>query len=280
MISRSAISAEIKALENELGVCLFERNPNSRRIELTPVGRLVLRVAAQVLQSLDNLRKDIQDLTGTSRNECAIRVACASSMGMYLFGRVLREFRAHFPQIEVALWVETDTQGVAAGFREGLYDMVVLPIDITLPGTHRHLILRQRLAMVGSATLAEVGLQESFPWDAIPVALPAKGTYVRRAIDRCFLEHGISPRVSLEARHPEAIKAALKMLNLVGVAHRISVAEEISNRTFIELTPMSLPVVVYQVALCRSPHASGEVLGALDFLAHLVLAAETEATAT
>jgi DNA-binding transcriptional LysR family regulator len=61
-ISQPALSAEIKALEDELGVTLFERMPSG--MEVTPVGRRLLPEAQKVVAAAQALRSHAEAIKG------------------------------------------------------------------------------------------------------------------------------------------------------------------------------------------------------------------------
>ncbi len=57
-IKQPSVSQQIKLLEKEYGVKLYE--VNSRGVELTPSGRLFLKYAKKILSHVDNLEKELR----------------------------------------------------------------------------------------------------------------------------------------------------------------------------------------------------------------------------
>src|SRR3569623_2625655 len=53
VVSQPTLSGQIKKVEDELGVAIFERN--NRAVEVTPVGKDILELARQVLEQADAL---------------------------------------------------------------------------------------------------------------------------------------------------------------------------------------------------------------------------------
>ena len=98
-ITQPPLSSGIKALEDELGVRLFERN--SKRVELTPAGRAYLAevqlVLARVVQAGDTARAVAAGLRGR------LDVGFTGSMVYRDMPRVVRAFRERAPGIEVNL---------------------------------------------------------------------------------------------------------------------------------------------------------------------------------
>src|SRR5919109_2352193 len=111
-LAQSAISQQIRRLEQELGVEVFRRT--SRSVELTAEGRLILGYAHRVLAEVDGLHSELEEYTGLLRGE--LRIGGVYPTGPYdLFG-MLADFREAHP--EVAIHMVEDTQdGVLEALR-------------------------------------------------------------------------------------------------------------------------------------------------------------------
>ena len=59
-VAQSAVSRQVKALEDELGVALFERHP--RGVRLTDAGQILAKYAQQTILDLERIRSEIDDL--------------------------------------------------------------------------------------------------------------------------------------------------------------------------------------------------------------------------
>ena len=78
----------------------------SRRVELTPEGRVVLGYAERVLAEVDGLQSELEDITGLLSGE--IRIGGVYPTGPYDLFAMLAEFRAAHPG--VAIHMVEDTQ--------------------------------------------------------------------------------------------------------------------------------------------------------------------------
>ena len=103
-LTQPAVSQQIRRLEEELGVDVFHRT--SRRVELTPEGRVVLGYAERVLAEVDGLQSELEDITGLLSGE--IRIGGVYPTGPYDLFAMLAEFRAAHPG--VAIHMVEDTQ--------------------------------------------------------------------------------------------------------------------------------------------------------------------------
>jgi DNA-binding transcriptional LysR family regulator len=103
-LAQSAISQQIRRLEGELGIEVFRRN--SRSVELTAEGRVILGYAKRVLAEVDGLHSELEELSGLLRGQ--LRIGGVYPTGPYDLFSMLAEFRAAHP--EVSIHMTEDTQ--------------------------------------------------------------------------------------------------------------------------------------------------------------------------
>jgi len=253
-ISRPAISAQIKALEEELGHPLFARHRGTKGVELTGAGKLVYQVATKVLNSLEQLTTDLRYLHAVGEaGGRTITVASNTTIGIYLLPKLLSEFQARFPSLSVRVIVETDAATMMTAFRQHRYDVAVFPTQVAVPDVIQDFVFTQALTVVANPALADSDPFLSPHWEQLPLVLPIENTFVRRVIDAYFDGLGVRPKVLLEASHPEAVKATAKTSKVAAVTHRIAVEEDIRHGHLVELRPpVDLPLLAYQVVRPRS----------------------------
>jgi len=103
-ISQSALSHNIQALEEELGVRLFERH--GRASDLTEHGKRLLLYANQIFDDLENLNSEINDRKGKLRSPLRITVR----MGLLPLKELLLKFQKLHPAIKLELYeIEMDS---------------------------------------------------------------------------------------------------------------------------------------------------------------------------
>ncbi len=98
-ITQSALSGLIKELETQLGVRLVDRN--TRRIQLSEVGREFHSVATRILRDLDGALENIDNLKRLRRG--IVRIAAPQLMASTLIPEVIASFRREHPDIQVHL---------------------------------------------------------------------------------------------------------------------------------------------------------------------------------
>ncbi|HET6604908.1 MAG TPA: DNA-binding transcriptional regulator OxyR [Xanthomonadaceae bacterium] len=124
-VSQPTLSTQIRKLEEELGVVLFERAP--RRVLLTDVGRQITERAREVLHGVDQIkavaRRQADPEAGT------LRLGIFPTLAPYLLPHVVPQLSERFPRLELLL-VEEKTESVLRLLREGRLDAGILALPI------------------------------------------------------------------------------------------------------------------------------------------------------
>jgi DNA-binding transcriptional LysR family regulator len=98
-VAQSAVSAQVRLLEDSVGVTLLERN--SRRVELTGAGRTFLQGAKKILFDLEDIARQARRIGRAETGRLAIGFIGAQSHEWMPI--VLRRFRQKYPDVEVTL---------------------------------------------------------------------------------------------------------------------------------------------------------------------------------
>jgi LysR family cys regulon transcriptional activator len=134
--AQPGISNQIKQLEDELKVKIFERN-GKRLVGITQAGRAILAMAERVLRELDNIKQVGFEFTHEARG--TLSIATTHTQARYALPPVIKTFREQYPNVALHLHQGNPTQiaqlaasGVAdiAIATEGMNqfeDLVVLP---------------------------------------------------------------------------------------------------------------------------------------------------------
>ena len=137
-IVQPALSMQIKMLEEELGVRLFERNRHS--VALTEVGSLFLPEARATLYQSAHAA-DVARACG--RGEIGrVRFGFVSSVLPELLPRLIRSLHARFPRIELEL---KDMPGPdqAVALKSGQLDFGLMRLPAAIPGIHTREVLQE-----------------------------------------------------------------------------------------------------------------------------------------
>jgi len=161
-ISQPPLSRQIRDLEDELGIALFEHG--SKPARLTEAGRVFLTEARALLQRAEEAVQMAKAVAGGERGE--IHVGYAPSLTVELLPRALRRFRESCPGVRVRLH-DLSTEEMLRGLRDGKLQAAVLVqvppkalAGLVFEELHRHLVC---VAMPPTHPLARarrVGLEQ------------------------------------------------------------------------------------------------------------------------
>ncbi len=122
-VSQPTLSTQIKKLETELGVELFERS--SRGPMLTAAGQEIVRRAQVVLREIDDIVAIAEQLHGPEPRR--LRIGAFPTLGPYLLPHVVPQLRQRFASIELQL-VEEKTEELLRRLRAGELDCALLAL--------------------------------------------------------------------------------------------------------------------------------------------------------
>lgn len=188
-VSQPAVSGQIKALEDEFNLRLFQRNANG--MALTVAGRSLLDYARRVLTASDEMARAAKRLNGEIAG--ALRIGTVSDPASIRVGQLLARAVEQHPNLELQL--QHEVSGAALdGVREGRLDASFYFGDAPGPEFNA-LRLRQFVyCITGPATWAEqlrnAGWSDitALPW----IVTPAISTH-NRLVTELFAAHGIEP---------------------------------------------------------------------------------------
>jgi LysR family hydrogen peroxide-inducible transcriptional activator len=128
-VSQPTLSAQIKKLEEYLGVQLFERQP--RKVSLTDAGRRIVERARSIVREAE----DIRELARASRDPLTgkLRVGLIPTIAPYLLPRVAARLRRQLPDLQLLLY-EYQTGPLLARLREGEIDLAILALPADTAG--------------------------------------------------------------------------------------------------------------------------------------------------
>ncbi|HRY50412.1 MAG TPA: LysR family transcriptional regulator [Candidatus Paceibacterota bacterium] len=117
-LTQPALSRQIKALEDEIGQCLLERQAHS--IRLTPVGEALLREARELLQHAEQMIERVHSAGRGVR----LRVGYAPSLAAGMLSVAVENFTQVHPNARVELF-DLATKEMLDGLESGKLDVVV-----------------------------------------------------------------------------------------------------------------------------------------------------------
>ena len=111
-ISQSAISQQIKSLEKELGICLFERN--KRQFSLTPAGEYFYRHGKVILDEIEDFKEET--IRRGEDQELNLTIGYPKNFSTNELHQAIVEFNRIYPEVNIS---------VVSGTHEELFELLL-----------------------------------------------------------------------------------------------------------------------------------------------------------
>jgi len=252
-----AVSMQVKELETEVGLPLFDRS--SRKVSLTMVGEYVLAYTQRVLAAM----RDAEDMVARFRGlKTGLLDVAMVSAAKYFLPRLLARFRDEHPGVEVRLHIGSNPEEVGTLMREGTVELAIMgrpphnwPSRAEPFAMHPHGLVTSiehpfaRMEKVAARSLMTEGFI---------VREPDSST--RAALDEYMEAHHMTPRVVMQMPSNEAIKQAVMAGMGIALLSLHTVGLELEHHLIAAPDTEGLPVmrrwhVVNTLAKTLSPPA-------------------------
>ena len=214
--SQPGVSKQIKQLENDLGVILFER-VGKRLTGVTEAGAQVLTHARRILAEADNLKRYVDDYTHGQQG--ALVIATTHTQARYALPGAVTHFRERYPEVTLTLH-----QGMPDQFAEWLMrgdaDLAIAteslkdtPGIVALPCRqwHHALVVPEGHPLLGRKDISLADLA------TYPIITYVRGVAGRIRLDNLFERQGLVPRIVLDALDADVIKTYVGVGMGVGI---------------------------------------------------------------
>lgn len=185
-LAQPAFSAHMKALEDDLGVTLFERS--ARGVTVTDAGRRLYDGAVALLRHVEQVREEAiassEELSGD------VRIVLASSIAPLLAGQIFTQVHRTHPHIRLAI---LDLLRVASEnlVTSRLVDFGLLPNAASLAGADSDPVLSQDLYLVGRSFPEKVSEFVAFKdLHHFPLVMGGKRNQLRIDLENTAARHG------------------------------------------------------------------------------------------
>ena len=226
---QSNVTAQIKALEEELGVPLFDRL--GRKVALTDAGRRFHPFAEQALAAMEQGLRVIQNGTEESG---PLRIASPESLLTYRLPPVMRAFRHRFPSVELQFRPHSD-ETLAADLETGKLDLVIHMCDSVSNPAHESIRLHtERIFLVADPSHPLVKQRTVRPQDLSgqKLLLTESGCGYRAKLDRVLALQSVRPGNITEFSSVEAMKQCVCARMGLALLPAVVVGRELRQNQF------------------------------------------------
>lgn len=204
-VSQPALSAQIKALEEELGVRLFERNPGG--MALTRAGERLLEQAEKVLASAEELKNAAKSLRGEIAGR--LRIGTVLSPDLIRLGEFFGRAMERFPLLELEFHNQVSGEAIEA-VRDGSLDGSFYFGDIPHQSVSGLALREMAYRVTAPAAWADRVRQSD--WEgiaALPWILTPPISSHNHLVQEMFRSHGVASPAKLVEADQEPVVASL-----------------------------------------------------------------------
>ncbi len=205
-LSPAAIHKQLKVLEGELGVKLYEKM--GRGLQLTQAAEILLPYLKEVLAQHDAALSALAEWKGVKRG--LVRIGAGPAMSSYILPPLMKKFRRAFPGVD--LLVQTgNTRFLLESLGQSLLDLVLIVSSDLLEGPDFQVNAHWDFELVLVSHVRHAPRRCRLKdLQRFPFILFQKGLRIEEPIDRYFAANGFSPRVIMRFDNAEAIKAMIR----------------------------------------------------------------------
>jgi len=226
--SQPGVSKQIKQLEDELGVQLFERS-GRQIIAITAAGKDIIPAAEKILAGTEDIRNLGRQHADPNSGE--LRLATTHTQARYVLPSIIEAFGERYPRVNIHLHQGTPQQ-MAAMVDAGEVDFVIATEGlhhyenlVMLPCSHwnRAVVVKPdhalfKVAQLGSLTLEALA--------SFPIITYVFGFTGQSQLDKAFRARGLEPDVVLTAADTDVIKTYVRSGLGVGIIARMAYEQE------------------------------------------------------
>jgi DNA-binding transcriptional LysR family regulator len=205
-LSGPAIHKQIKTLEAELSVRLYERE--GRSLQLTQAAELLLPFARDLIAQHDAAMSTVEEWRGLKRG--LVRIGAGPNISSYILPVMLKRFRRLYGSVDIT--VETGSSAtLTQELRNGAIDLALL---VTAPAPEdpvfrieaswdvEYVLVTNMRSVPGECSIAELS--------QLPFIHFRRGSRIETLIDHYFAELRFQPFVTMTFDNGEAIKAVIR----------------------------------------------------------------------
>jgi len=262
--SQPAVSAQIRQLEETLGVKLFEQI--GRRTHLTQAGDELYHYSQKIFAVIDEALETMEELRGPDHGR--LRVGADTTVGTYVIPGLLGKFHQSYPEVEISLDV-VNRAALVERIMSNEIDIAIVgrvPDDVPVviePFAPNELVLvaspYHRLAGRANVPLSEL-TKEHFLMREV-------GSGTRAALELVLQEAEVPLHVSMHMGNNSAIKQGVAAGLGIALISRVALDMELETNRLVILNVEGFPIMrQWRIVHLKDKHLSATALAFKSFL--------------
>lgn len=252
--SQPGVSHQIKLLEDELDIQIFERS-GKKLTSISPAGQAILEHVANLLNSAKNIKQAAREFSKSNRG--SLTIATTHTQAQFILPPILQRFSAQYPQIELRVH-QGNPKSMCQLAANNQVDFVIASevIDeqselITLPAYswNRYIVVPKGHALTAMSNISLIDLAE------FPILTYMLGLTGRSQLDKTFQAANLEPRVAFTATDSDVIKTYVRLGLGAGIIAEMACGSGDNDLAYIDASHL-FPESLIKVGFRHSRHIS------------------------
>lgn len=254
-LTQPAVTLQIKTLEEELGVKLFDRAGG--KVRLTGAGEVLLEYAAKIAELYAEAEIAVGAFLGEERGK--LSVGASTTIAQYVLPKLVGEFLAAHPRVEFSM-LGANTDGIVRALDAGEIQLGLVEGPVSRPDLKIEKFVADEIVAVVPAAhewaqrTAKITVSDL---RAEPLIMRERGSGTRRVVEDALKKAGLKLRdlnIAIELDSTEAIKSAIEANLGLGFVSRRGLRREIELGTLAALEIEKLKIArQFQFVYPRQP---------------------------
>ncbi len=225
-VTQPTITAQIKALEEELSTKLFERT--TKKVNLTQSGIILMNYAKEIVRLNDTARKEITEIENTVYGELSI--GCSFTIGEYIMPEFLKQFKDMYPLIQIKVDI-TNSNNIISDIKDQRVDVGLIETPIDDSEIVVESFLEDELILIASplSFSSENPVISVEELKALPLIVRERGSGTRAVVNQYLKQSGVREEdmnIVMELGSTEAIKAAVEAKLGISITSKSAIKKE------------------------------------------------------
>ncbi|MGB1800993.1 MAG: HTH-type transcriptional regulator CysB [Gammaproteobacteria bacterium] len=226
--SQPGVSKQIRMLEDELDVQIFQRN-GKHLTEITPAGRIIIEMAGEILDKVEGVKRVADEFS--NKRQGSLSIATTHTQARYVLPDIIEDFIKLYPEISLHMHQGTPVQ-ISELASKGTVDFAIATEALELFDNlimmpcyrwNRSVIVSHEHPLANETSLTLEKLAE------YPLVTYVFGFTGRSQLDQAFQKANLSPKIFFTASDADVIKTYVRMNLGVGIVASMAYDAEIDS---------------------------------------------------
>lgn len=233
-LSQPSVSLQIRNLEENLGVKLFERT--TKKIELTDSGKILNDYTKLILEIIDKAEKDIALLSNSIHGD--LSVGASLTIGEHLLPYILGYYKQDYPFVNLIMKIFNSKHIIEKVIDEEI-DLGYIEAPMSHPSIICKPFLEDDLVIITSANnqnplIANRDTITPYELFSLPIILREQGSGTRQVMEETLQKNNLNPsnlNIVLELENTESIKATVESGMGISIISLAAIQKELKLNT-------------------------------------------------